>query len=171
MKRVKSRQPFWLQHISEILETAQNTQVPFLDRTAVERLFDVRKRQAIRLMHKMGGYYVGKAFVVGKQAVVEWLQKVSATPDAYWSEATRERLEILVEEALTLRDRHRKFRVSPDARECRLEGLPATIHLTQGELKIEFAGAEDLFRQLYELGQAMGNDYERFRAIAEGEDD
>jgi hypothetical protein len=167
-KRPKSRQPFWLQRISEILDTAQNTQVPFLDRGAVEKLFDVRKRQAIRLMHRIRGYHVGKAFVVGQQAVVGWLKDVSASPDAYWAEVARERLEISIEEARALRDRHRKFIVSPDARERRLEGLPATIQLKPSELRIEFFGAEDLFRQLYELGQAMGNDYERFRALAEG---
>ena len=167
-KRAKSRRPFWLQHVSEILDTAQNTQAPFLDRSAVEKLFDVRKRQAIRLMHKIGGYYVGKAFVVGQPAVVEWLKKISASPDAYWAEAARERLEVSIEEARALRDRHRKFIVSRDARERRLEGLPQTIHLKPGELRIEFFGAEDLSRQLYELSQAMGNDYERFRALAEG---
>ena len=58
--------------------------------------------------------------------------------------------------------------VGLDAVERSLEGLPATIQLKPGELKIEFVGAEDLFRQLYELGQAIANDYERFRAIAEG---
>jgi len=167
-KPQKSRQPFWLARVSEILETARNTQVPFLDRSAVERLFDVRRRQAIRLMHKIGGYHVGKAFVVGQPAVVEWLEKASASPDAYWAEAARERLEISIEEARALRDRQRKFMVSQEARERRLEGLPATIHLKPRELKIEFSGAEDLFRQLYELGQAIGNDYERFRTLAEG---
>jgi hypothetical protein len=167
-KRAKSRQPFWLSRVSEILDTARNSQIPFLDRGAVERLFEVRKRQAIRLMHRIGGYHVGKAFVVGQPAAVEWLKKVSASPDAYWAEAARERLEISIEEARALRGRQRKFMVGLDARERRLEGLPATIQLKPGELKIEFAGAEDLFRQLYELGQAIGNDYERFRALAEG---
>ena len=65
-KRAKSRQPFWLSRVSEILDTARNSEVPFLDRCAVEKLFDVRKRQAIRLMHKIGGYHVGKAFVLAQ---------------------------------------------------------------------------------------------------------
>jgi hypothetical protein len=167
-KRLESRQPFWISRVSEILETASNTEVPFLDRSAVEQLFDVRKRQAIRLMHKIGGYYVGKAFVVAQPAVVTWLKEVAANPKTYWAEAARERLEVSIEEARAIRDRHRRFVVAPDARERRLEGLPTTVHLKPGELKIEFFGAEDLFRQLYELGQAIGNDYERFRALAEG---
>ena len=121
-------------------------------------------------MHKIGGYRVGKAFVVGQPGVVGWLKKVSAGSDAYWAEAARERLEVSIEEARAVPDRHRKFIVSPDARERKLEGLPGTVHLKPGELRIEFFGAEDLFRQLYELGQAMGNDYDRFRVLAEGED-
>jgi len=150
------------------LETARNTHVPFLDRSAIEKLFDVRKRQAVRLMHRIGGYYIGKAFVVAQPTVVAWLEKSSGSPEALWAEAARERIEVSVEEARATRDRHRKFIVSPDARDRKLEGLPPTVHLRPGELKIEFFGAEDLFRQLYELGQAIGNDYTRFRALADG---
>jgi hypothetical protein len=164
------RKPFWIQRVSEILDIARMGQAPFLDRGAVEELFDVRKRQAIRIMHFIGGYHVGKAFVVGRPAVIAWLEEAIRTGHPSWAEAARERLELSIAEARALRDRHRKFIVSPDARQRRLEGLPQTIRLKPGELRIEFFGAEDLFRQLYELGQAMGNDYERFRRLAEGED-
>ena len=36
-----------------------------------------------------------------------------------------------------------------------------------GELRIEFFGAEDLLRHLFELSQAMINDYARFQAAVE----
>ena len=37
---------------------------PFLDRPAIERLFGLRRRQSITLMHRLGGYQVGKTFLV-----------------------------------------------------------------------------------------------------------
>jgi hypothetical protein len=48
-----------------------------------------------------------------------------------------------------------------------MRDLPAGIHLQPGELRIEFFGAEDLLRQLFELSQAMVNDYGRFQEAVE----
>lgn len=160
-------QPFWMQRISEILATAKASQVPFLDRAAVENLFALRKRQAIRVMHLIGGYHIGKAFVVGRPELLTWLQKIAASPKARWSEAARERLEVSIEEARSLLDRNRKFMVSADARSRKLDGLPPTVHLRPGELRIEFFGLEDLSRQLFELGMAMANDYSRLARLVE----
>ena len=46
--------------------------------------------------------------------------------------------------------------------------LPAGISLQPGELRIEFFGTEDLLRHLFELSQAILNDYERFDVLVEG---
>jgi hypothetical protein len=36
-----------------------------------------------------------------------------------------------------------------------------------GQLRIEFHGTEDLLRQMFELSQAIANDYEKFEEICE----
>ena len=56
---------------------------------------------------------------------------------------------------------------APDVRDRRLADLPAGIHLRPGELRIEFFGTEDLLRHLFELSQAILNDYPRFQQIVE----
>jgi hypothetical protein len=43
-----------------------------------------------------------------------------------------------------------------------MKNLPAGVDLKPGELRIEF-GTEDLLRHLYELSQAILNDYRRFQ--------
>ena len=54
-------------------------------------------------------------------------------------------------------------RVSPDAYD-----LSGDIALKPGELRIEFYGAEDLAAKLFELSQAMANDWQAFaRAVEE----
>ena len=58
--------------------------------------------------------------------------------------------------------------MAPDVRDRRMKDLPAGIHLQPGELRIEFFGAEDLLRHLFELSQAMVNDFGRFQAAVEG---
>ena len=45
--------------------------------------------------------------------------------------------------------------------------LPAGVHLQPGELRIEFNGAEELLQRLFELSQAIVNDYQRFGEICE----
>jgi hypothetical protein len=48
-----------------------------------------------------------------------------------------------------------------------MKDLPAGIHLQPGELRIEFFGAGDLLRHLFELSQAMVNDFARFQSAIE----
>jgi hypothetical protein len=58
--------------------------------------------------------------------------------------------------------------VQPNVRDNRLADLPSGIHLKPGELRLEFTGTGDLLRQLFELSQAILNDYRRFEEIIEG---
>ena len=44
---------------------------------------------------------------------------------------------------------------------------PVGVDLRPGELRIEFNGAEELLQRLFELSQAIANDYERLREICE----
>jgi hypothetical protein len=46
----------------------------------------------------------------------------------------------------------------------RFVGSGAGIHLQPGELRIEFFGAEDLLRHLFELSQVMVNGFARFQS-------
>jgi hypothetical protein len=65
--------------------------------------------------------------------------------------------------------RGRKVRIDTavHVRDRVLKDLPVGIHLKPGELRIEFRGAEDLLRHLYELSQAIVNDHERFQKAVE----
>ena len=45
-----------------------------------------------------------------------------------------------------------------------MTSLPG-VHLQPGELRIEFNGTEDLLQRLYELSQAIVNDYQTFEEI------
>src|SRR5580704_15398308 len=68
-------QPSWIQAVPAILEALERVGAPpFLDRAAVEALFGLRRRQAIHLLGRMGGYQVGKAFLVPREAVIGFLR-------------------------------------------------------------------------------------------------
>jgi hypothetical protein len=143
----------------------------YLDRLAVERLFFVAERRARQLMAGLPGIQVGNAFAVDRLALLERLEQV-AEGDAFRIEA--ERRERLTERLGDIRQQAAARRVripaAADSRDRRLGDLPVDISLRPGELRIEFCGAEDLAAKLFELSQAMANDWLGFSRAVEDAD-
>jgi len=69
-------QPTWIERVPTILAFLESEDAPlFLDRPAVERLFGLRRRQAIELLRRCGGYQVGKTFLVLRETMVQFLNE------------------------------------------------------------------------------------------------
>ena len=162
--------PSWLLRVNEILEDLGGPEMaahPFLTRAAVEKLFGLKRRQAIELMHSVEGYRIGKTLVVGRAKLAAWLRRASLGDQVWWEQVRHTRVEEALEEVRLEREaRKQRALVPPKTLELKLEGMPPTVSIRPGELRIQFSGADDLFRQLFELAQAMKNDYERFKALA-----
>jgi hypothetical protein len=162
--------PSWLLRVNEILEDLGGAEMaahPFLTRAAVEKLFGLKRRQAIELMHSVEGYQIGKTLVVGRAKLTDWLQRASLGEQVWWEQVRHTRVEKVIAEVWQEREFRKQRAVVPlTTLELKLEGMPPTVSLRPGELRIQFLGADDLFRQLFELAQAMKNDYERFKTLA-----
>jgi hypothetical protein len=120
-------------------------------------------------MQHFGGYKVGQTFLLDREKLIARLEALQ-TSDAFDREQQR-KTRILEElERARRRAPARKVRiaVAPDVQERVIDDLPAGIHLRPGELRIEFFGTEDLLQHLFELSQAIANDYARFEALVEG---
>jgi len=161
--------PTWLLQVPEMLEALRAMSVPFLDRTAVERLFRVRRRRAIQLMSTLGGgYLVGKTFLVGRLQLITELEAISRGDEFSFERRRKERLvKDLEQSRKEIAGRRVRIQAPPDASDRTIGDLPAGIHLRPGELRIEFFGTEDLLRHLFELSQAIINDYQRFERLVE----
>ena len=61
--------PQWLLRIPAIREYLRGMDCPVLDRASCERLFGVRRRRAIELMHFFGGYKAGNTVLPTAQSV------------------------------------------------------------------------------------------------------
>lgn len=159
--------PQWFLKLPEIIATFEQIPAPVIDRAIFELAFSVGRRRAIQLMHQFGGYQVGKTFIIDRSALLAKLRQQQQS-DAFMYE--RSRKVKLIEELERARKlapgRKVKITVTPDPPQI-LAGLPRTIRLRPGELRIEFFGTEDLLRQLFELSQAVANDYRRFEEICE----
>ena len=156
----------WLSRLPEILKTLASLPCPVLDRSCIEQLFGVGRRRAILLLHSWGGFESGNALFIDRLELIRQLEQIR---DGAAFEEERVRRNRLAQD-LTLSHTlapGRKIVISgaEEIRDLRLAGLSPAIHLRPGRLKIEFAGTEELLLHLYELSQAILNDYARFEEL------
>jgi hypothetical protein len=159
-------QPSWIDRLPEITRALEAPDAPpFLDRPAIEQLFGLRRRQSIALLRRLGGYQVGKTFLVDRAVLLAFLrdpQRRRAADD----EAGRFRN---VGELLAQARQQRHFQrisIPAAARLFHLDfaGLPQGIDFSPGELRIHFDHPHQLLEKLFALSQALANDYETFEA-------
>lgn len=161
-------QPAWFHRLDRILEALLKMESSYLDRQAVEKLFGVRERRARQLMAGLPGLQAGNAFAVERLALLNRLEETSASGPFQWEVNRRARVADELERARRLLPgRNVLIPSAPDVRERRLAGLSGDIALKPGELRIEFYGAEDLAAKLFELSQAMANDWTAFAEAVE----
>ena len=158
----------WLLKIPEIVEQLEVFDVPVVDRAIIEQLFGLRRRRAIEMLHRFGGYQAGRTFLIERQLLIDQLRLLAEGEDFQVESRRKERLDHKVD---GLRRNHIAARViipvEPDVFGRKLADVSAGVALEPGHLHIEFSGAEDLLSKLYELSQAASNDFDRFRRAAE----
>jgi len=163
--------PLWYRRLPEILRRLKSPGTPpVLDRPAIEELFEVSRRQAIRLLGAANGYQIGKTFIVDRQALIEYLEAIEKSGAAPEARARKRRLAVaLAEVANHAAAQQVQVRTTPDVLRRRPGDLPRAIDLVApGKLQISFEGAEDLLAQIVELAAAAANDFPAFRKLYEG---
>jgi hypothetical protein len=157
-------QPSWIERVSEILASLNSAEAPpFLDRPAIETLFGLRRRQAIELLHRCGGYQVGKTFLVPREALVRFLED----PRYRWAASTETARFEHVRLALgqfrqQLEQRRISIPATPDAFRLEFSGLPDGIRIEAGQLTVSFDQPSELLEKLFALARALANDYDTF---------
>lgn len=162
-------QPAWFHRLEEILEELRALDASHLDRHAVENLFRVRERRARQLMTGLPGLQVGNAVAVERAALICRLEAIAAG-EHFAREVSRrarvaESLEVLRKQSTAQRVR---VPAAADVRERTLRDLAPGIQLRPDELRIKFRSAEDLAAKLFELSQALANDWPAFVGLVEG---
>jgi len=157
----------WLLRLPEIRKELTAMQVPVVDRAVFERLFGVRRRRAIQLLHYFGGYQSGRTFLVDRLSLIEQLAPLEASADFAVEQRRRQRL---VESLENLRRSRAGAAVviRVEAGTQNGPGLPAGVQIEPGLLRVAFDDVRDLLTKLYGLSKAAAADFESFRAAAEG---
>ena len=159
----------WLLRLPEIRAELTAIEVPVVDRAVFERVFGVRRRRAIQLLHHFGGWQAGRTFLVDRLALLRQLEPLAESAEFALEQRRRQNL-------IDFLDRLRRSRagaritipVDTTAGSPAGAGLPAGVQLDRGTLQVQFEHVEDLLGKLYQLSQAAVNDFEGFRAAAEG---
>ena len=158
----------WLLEIPEIVSLLESFVVPVVDRAIIERLFGLRRRRAIELLHRFGGYQAGRTFLIDRKILIEQLRRLAEGDEFQMESRRKERLDHQVDQLRRTQVATRvKIPVEPEVLSRKVADLSAGVALEPGHLHITFAGAEDLLSKLYELSQVASNDFDRFRAAAE----
>ena len=158
----------WLLQIPEIVSLLETFDVPVVDRAIIERLFGLRRRRAIELLHRFGGYQAGRTFLIDRRQLIEHLRRLAGGEEFQRESRRKERLDDAVGQLRRQQTAARvKIPVQPDVFSRKLAGLSPGVALEAGHLHIAFSGTEDLLGKLFELSQAANNDFDRFRAAAE----
>lgn len=157
----------WYRRVNEILSEVESQDTQLYTRRVVEDLFRVKKTAAAGLMKRIGGLgQVSQTSTVARRHLLLFLNKVQDTPGYANDVARIERLDQKLEAErhnLTARRHTIPVQRSP---EVTIDGLPGVV-LQHGRLTIDFYGTEDLLRKLYELSQAIVQDWHRFERLAE----
>ena len=160
--------PTWLLRLPEIVATLSAMDVPVIDRSMCERLFGVRRRRAVELMQRFGGYQVGHTLLADRLCLIQQLQALDADPNVLHERRRKQRL---TAELGRLRQSSVGAAViievptpsGPSANSA----LPSGVSITAGKLVIEFVRVEELFSRLYALAQVAAADYESFCRVVQ----
>ena len=156
--------PSWIERVPQIRATLQAPAAPpFLDRAAVEQLFGLRRRQAIALLGRCGGYQLGRTYLAPREAVLAFLAQPDPALQQAQSQARRQRVQEALREAPPAQAA-RPIAVAPETGRRGVAGLPAGIQLAAGQVSLHFGSPEELLTQLYALAQTLLADYDEVAA-------
>jgi hypothetical protein len=152
------RKSEWLQNVTRAIRELQSFPAPVVDRATLETLLQVRRREAIRLMHRFGGYQSSRLFLIDRLDLLKQLEAIAAGETHQGEMKRRQRL------VASLKPR-KTIQFAADVRDRKLTELPPGTCFRPGVLEIEFKDADQLLLRLFELARAIHNDYERFEVL------
>jgi hypothetical protein len=161
--------PEWLLRLPDIRGELEHLDVPVVDRAGIERIFGLRRRRAIELMHQFGGYQAGRTFLLDRARLLEALQSLESQEGYTAEKRRRERLRDVVEASREhLISTRVRIPVHAAAARASLDRLAPGVLLMPGMLSIEFRHPIELLEKLYWLAQAISHDFEKFEELLPG---
>lgn len=160
-----ARHPEWyLQLEPALAKLRQSPAAEILDRSRTEELFRLSRRDAIRLLHRLGARQKEGRLEIARTDVIAQLEAVQRG-SAYqiWQASREQKLQKMGEARRTLTARRVPVEWPPDA-DFRVANLPPSVQIAPGQITVSFATEEQLWRHLALLGRTAATDRAAFRA-------
>ena len=165
--------PAWLSRLPEIRATLERLDTPVLGRAEIEKLFGLRRRQALRLLAPLATLEAGRTALVPRARLLAWLDSLAGKKTVALEQARRCRLDAALDTQLETLAREAKARrrvVDLPEPAADGESWPSGISLSApGELRIRYERAEDLLGRVLALTELAAGDPDRFAARVEAQ--
>ena len=155
----------WHRRVPEILETLRSPETPeALDRSDIEILLRVKRRQAIRVLHSAGGSVHKRVAKVSKHRLAQFLRALEDSGAVTASLKKNERVVARLEQA-----RREEAALRARVPTMTRGQLPNAISIPEaGTLQIQFSSPEDLLSRIVQLAEMASNDYIQFEQTLAG---
>lgn len=151
-----------------ILPRLRALPLDYVDPQTIEKVFAVSRSEAYRILRNLDTLGLTGLLLVRRDALIQWIEAFVQSAEAQCEIRRVERIDEMLK---TIRRNAAGSRIrvpaAADVRSRLLRDLPGGIELHPGELRVSFFGAEDLAAKLFELSQAMANDWRNFEAAVE----
>jgi hypothetical protein len=159
----------WLHRLPDIVAQIKDVPSPVIDRSVIEQVFQVQRRQAHRLMAEFGAHQLGsgrgRTLVLTRDELVARLEAFVHTEEFQRTRLRKQKLATaLLESRERLKHRRIEIRVDPRQRSLGRDAWPATLQLSPGLLQIDFTSPNHLAEQLALVALALEDEWETFSA-------
>ncbi len=154
------RKTEWTRRIEPVLAELGSLSSPWIDRTAVARLFGVSPRQALRILHRLGAGLAGEALLIERSTLMVRLEELAQDESVRFELARHERVA----------DELHRVRKRSVAATLRLPAVPSElaalvgVTIAPGLVQVQFQTAEELLARLLALAHLAADDMDAFRA-------
>lgn len=150
----------WLPRLKEIRKSAAGSVRSHYERRDLQELFQVQSRTANRLLEILPTVPIGSSHLVEREELVKFLDRIDAAADV---SAEMEKMR----EEKTVSRRKLRFLNQRDVDPMSLYGVPDTLTLTRGDIRIQFQTMEQLAATLVTLARVLQDDLDEFVRLYE----
>jgi len=142
---------------------------PVIDRSVIEQIFQVQRRQAHKILAEFGAHQLGsgrgRTLVLTRDELAARLEALVHTEEFERTRLRKQKLAAaLLESRERLKHRRVEVRVDPLQRSQGREAWPATLQLSPDRLQIDFTSPNHLAEQLALVAVALEDEWEKFSA-------
>ena len=150
----------WLDRIVPISRTVRDSARSHYDRKEIERLFELQPRAAQQMMAALATVLVGRARLVEREALAEFLGKLSDSDNPGETFAR-----MRAEGGKTVRRKLRGFSLQDYP--ASVDSPPRMMTIERGELKVKFQTIEEVAEAMLYLATLLNHDLEGFARLYE----